>query len=64
MVRNGKRDEIWGFPEHSEVFLTHADQLISFIIPVEYSVVTIIRFKINTTIVSKIQTDFSQYIRS
>ena len=52
------------FPERSEVFLTHADQIIAFNIPVEYSVVTIIRCKINNTIVSKNQTDFSQYIRS
>ena len=64
MVRSGKGDERWFFPERSEVFLTHADQIIAFNIPVEYSAVTIIRCKINKTIVSKIQTDFSQYIRS
>ena len=64
MVRSGKRDESCFLPECSGVFLTHADQIIAFNIPVEYSVVTIIRCKINKTIVSKIQTDFSQYIRS
>ena len=64
MVRSGKRDDSWYFPERAEVFLTHADQVIAFDIPVEYSVVTVIRCKINRTIVSKIQTDFSQYIRS
>ena len=53
MVRSGKGDESCFFPERSEVFLTHADQIIAFNIPVEYSVVTIIRCKINKTIVSR-----------
>ena len=64
MATSGKGEEIWVFPGHSKVFLTHGDQIIASNIPVENSVVTIIRCKINKTIVSKSQTDFSLYIRS
>ena len=58
MIRSGKGDENWLFPECSKIFLTHTDQIIAFDIPVEYSVVTIIRCKINSTIVSKVKDNF------